>query len=72
MEKGTLVLLVLSVLVLVALVQAFQLSGLKTQVAGGSVAAPSQGEVSSQSSGGSQQAKLPSNLDNLPSMVGGC
>lgn len=71
MEKNTLVLVVLGVLVVVALVQAFQLTGLKEKVAGGAVATATS-TVTPQAGSGSQQAKLPSSLENLPSMVGGC
>lgn len=67
MEKNTLVLLVLGVLIVVAVVQAVQFSGLAQKIGGGAVAV-----VAPQSAGSGQQAKLPSNLDNLPSMVGGC
>lgn len=66
MEKNTLVFFVLTVLLVVAVVQAFQLTGLKTDLSGGS-------STTTQSTPSTtQQAKLPSNLDNLPSMVGGC
>ncbi len=68
MDKNTLVVVILGVLVLVALVQAFQMTSLKGVVSGGSVvSSPASAPASS-----GQQAKLPSNLDNLPSMVGGC
>jgi len=67
MEKNTLVLLVLSVLLVVAVVQAFQLTGLKADISGGSSTTTQNAAPET-----TQQAKLPSNLDNLPSMVGGC
>lgn len=69
MDKNTVVVVILGVLVLVALVQAFQMTSLKGTLSGGSVAssAPQSAPATS-----GQQAKLPSNLDNLPSMVGGC
>ena len=74
MEKNTIVLLVLGVLVLVALAQAFQLNGLKDKIAGGAIATAVSGShgAASQAGSGSQQVKMPSNLDNLPQMVGGC
>lgn len=68
MEKQTWFIALVAVLVVVAAVQAFQLSGLKEKLVGGAVTT-AQAPASSE---GVQQAKLPSNLDNLPSMVGGC
>ncbi len=64
MNKNVVIAIVLGALVLIAGVQAFQLFGLKTKLSSGqtSMAAPAaQGN-----------AQLPSNLENLPSMVGGC
>ncbi len=71
MEKQTWFVVLLAVLVLVAVVQAFQLTGLKEKIAGGSVAAASK-SVAPQTVTGSQPASAPSSVDNLPSMVGGC
>ena len=56
-----------AVLIVVAAVQAFQLSGLKEKLVGGVTT----GQAAS-SADNAQQAKLPNNLNNLPSMVGGC
>ncbi len=70
MEKQTWFVLLLAVLVLVALVQAFQLTGLKDKIVGGSIATASK-SVTPQA-GSSQPAKTQSGIDNLPSMVGGC
>ena len=67
MEQKTVIMIVLGVLVLIAAVQAYQFSELKTQLAGGS---RSVSTVSAPASSGSPQ--LPSNLQNLPQMVGGC
>ncbi|MBI4448438.1 hypothetical protein HY641_00230 [Candidatus Woesearchaeota archaeon] len=73
MEKNTIVAVVLGVLVLVSLVQAFQLYGLKNSVSGGatvrqvSAAAPL---ASAPASSGAPA--LPASLNNLPEMVGGC
>ncbi len=59
--------MVLGVLVVIAGVQAFQMASLKgnVQSGGGAVAQPV-------ASGGGGGAQLPSNLQNLPGMVGGC
>ena len=67
MEQKTVVLIVLGVLVLIAAVQAYQFSELKTQLAGG---AGTFSAVSAPTGSGSPQ--LPGNLQNLPQMVGGC
>ncbi len=67
MNKNVVIAIVLGALVLIAGVQAFQLFSLKTKLASGeiSTAAPTQ-------SGASGSPQLPSNLQNLPNMVGGC
>ena len=71
MNKNLLVAIVLGVLVVVAVVQTVQLVGLKNKLAGGTVQT---GSASPQTtaSGQSGNTQLPSNLQNLPSMVGGC
>lgn len=71
MNKNMLLTVLLVVLVAVAVVQAFQLSGLKEKVSGGNVnVAANSGTPVSSSSG--QSDKLKQNLQNLPTMVGGC
>ncbi len=68
MNKNVVIAIVLGALVLIAGVQAFQLFTLKNTLAQGSystTATPAAGGTA-----GSPQ--LPSNLQNLPSMVGGC
>ncbi|MBS3101064.1 hypothetical protein J4204_02945 [Candidatus Woesearchaeota archaeon] len=64
MNRNVIIVVVLVVLVLLTAVQAIQLNSLKTSIATGKV---SVGSSPSQSSG-----SLPSNLNDLPSMVGGC
>ena len=68
MNKNVVIAIVLGALVLIAGVQAFQLFTLKNTLAEGqfSTSAPTQSGASAGSS------SLPSNLQNLPSMVGGC
>jgi len=61
------IVIVLAVLVVVSAVQAFQLSDVKDKIQSGAVV--SSGSGSGGSTGG---ASLPSSLDNLPKMVGGC
>ena len=67
MNKNVVIAIVLGALVLIAGVQAFQLFTLKTKLSSGQIGTT----VSAQSAGGSSP-QLPSNLENLPSMVGGC
>jgi len=69
MNKNAVIAIVLGALVLIAGVQAFQLFSLKTKLGSGeiSTSAPTQS-----SGGGGGSPKLPSNLENLPTMVGGC
>ncbi len=69
MNKNAIIAIVLGVLVLIAAVQAWQLWGIKSKIStgGASLTAPI---AAGPSASGSPQ--LPSNLQNLPSMVGGC
>ncbi len=70
MNKNLIIAVVLGVLVVFAAIQAFQLMGLKDSLAGRSTATVS---TPVQSSGGGAGAPaLPSSLQDLPSMVGGC
>ncbi|MFQ5474460.1 MAG: hypothetical protein ACE5DM_01360 [Candidatus Nanoarchaeia archaeon] len=74
MKKTTVVAIILGVLVLISVVQAVQLSSLKTKLAEGEQT--SVGTASSPapvaSSGAQRSAALPSSVKNLPQMVGGC
>ncbi len=74
MEKNNLMTIILGVLVLVAAVQAFQLSGLGDKIEEGSVSASSSVTAKATTSNTAKRsgATLPSSLDNLPNMVGGC
>ena len=64
MNRNVIIVVVLVVLVLLTAVQAIQLSSLKTSISTGKV---SVGSAPTQSSG-----SVPSNIQDLPSMVGGC
>jgi len=66
MNRNIIIVIVLVVLVLLTAVQAIQLSSLKTSISSGKV---SVGNAPVQSSSG---ASIPSNIQDLPSMVGGC
>jgi hypothetical protein len=68
MNKNMVIAIVLGALVLIAGVQAFQLFSLKTKLGSGELSA---GTVTQAASSGSSP-QLPSNLQNLPSQVGGC
>lgn len=67
MKKETVIAVVLAVLVLFSLVQAFEISSVKAKIASGelSVAGATSGIGASGGSG-------PKSLQNLPQMVGGC
>lgn len=66
MKKANLIIaVVLAVLLLLSVVQAFQINSIKTKIASGTFKVASSGGTSS---GGN----LPSGLQNLPNMVGGC
>ncbi|MBI4452398.1 hypothetical protein HY637_03140 [Candidatus Woesearchaeota archaeon] len=66
MNRNVIIVIVLVVLVLLTAVQAMQLSALKSSISAGKVSA---GSAPVQGSGG---ASVPSNIQDLPSMVGGC
>ncbi|MDO8339720.1 MAG: hypothetical protein Q7T16_03620 [Candidatus Burarchaeum sp.] len=72
-NEKTILMLVLAVLVLASLLQAFQLNSMSAAVAqqraSGGAVQQSSGAVAQQSSGGSS---LPAGLANLPTQVGGC
>ncbi len=66
MNRNVIIVIVLVVLVLLTAVQAIQLSSLKTSISTGKVSVGSSPSPS-QSGGGAA-----SNIQDLPSMVGGC
>ncbi len=74
MNQKTIIALVLAVLVVVSLVQAFQLYGLREKVkSGGLKVGSSPGTVAVASAGsGRTVGAVPSSVKELPSMVGGC
>lgn len=69
MEKNVVLAIVLGALVLIAGLQAYQLFSLKNKVSSGNLQTVSGASVPA---AGQSGASLPSNLQNLPSMVGGC
>ena len=68
MNKNVVIAIVLGALILIAGVQAFQLFTIKGKLASGEFRAG----TATQSAGGGGSPQLPSNLQNLPDMVGGC
>ncbi len=78
MKQTTLIAIILGVLVLISVVQAFQLNGLKNSVSEGQLSISSSGTstrvATSSGSGdtGGRAAALPTSIKNLPTMVGGC
>ena len=68
MNKNLLIMIVLAVLVLVSAVQAVQLNDLRTKIASGEIKTTG----AATSTGSSGAASVPSSIQNLPSMVGGC
>ena len=73
MNKNTVIVIVLLVLVFVTVVQTFKLFQLKNQIASGGlkVGSSTQGGAS-QTGQGAGNVQVPSSIQNLPSMVGGC
>lgn len=77
MNRTTIIVIILGVLVLVSAAQAVQLNGLKEKISEGDVNVGSKKTTSSSSSSGSdsgvdRQIKAPPSIQNLPQMVGGC
>jgi len=74
MKTTTIVAIILGVLVLISVVQAFQLNGLKEKVSDGQLSVSSAAKTTAASSGdsGKTTSALPSSVKNLPQMVGGC
>ena len=81
MNKNTIIAIVLGVLILVSVVQAFQLNSLKGKLSTGTVVSAksgsavntaSQNTAATSGSAPKQTASVPKSLENLPSMVGGC
>jgi hypothetical protein len=73
MNKNTIMTIVMLVLVLVSVVQAFQLNTLKTDIADAEGISISTGSGPAPvSGGGASGGSLPSSLDQLDNMVGGC
>ena len=74
MKQITIVAIILGVIVLVSSVQAFQLNDLKTKITDNQVnlKLSSNNVVASSQSTVKKAAALPSNIANLPQMVGGC
>lgn len=75
MKTTTIVAVILGILVLISVVQAFQLNGLKAKVAEGQLSvgsSSSRTSVAAPSGDSSKKASLPASVKNLPQMVGGC
>lgn len=72
MDKNTWIGIVLGILVLISVVQAFQMSSLRSQVSSGGVSTAQASLPVQQAGGGGGSPNLPPSLQNLPDMVGGC
>jgi hypothetical protein len=72
MNQNIVVAIVLGALVLIAAVEAYQLMGIKNKISTGNVQVASAGTPAPQAGGGAGSPELPSSLQNLPGMVGGC
>lgn len=72
MNQNVVIAIVLGALVLIAAVEAYQLMGIKSSLASGNVQVGAAAAPSVAAGGGSGAPALPSSLQNLPGMVGGC
>ena len=66
--KDIISVIVFGLLILISVVQALQLNEMKSKLSNANIGSAST-PIAASSSGG---ASLPSNIQNLPSMVGGC
>jgi len=64
MNKNIIIAVVLGILLVLSVVQAFQVNDIKEKIESGNI------KVSGAATGGG--ANVPSSLQNLPTMVGGC
>ena len=72
MKQTTIVAIILAVLLLVSVVQAFQLTSLKSKIVDGKVSLGATKSSTPLATGGSSTGSLPSSIKDLPQMVGGC
>ncbi len=74
LDKNAIVIGVLVILILFTIIQAFQLNGIKSDIKNSDIGGTSKAGVSSTASksGSSSSGGVPTNLQNLPGMVGGC
>ncbi len=74
MKQKTLITLIFTVLVIILVVQAFQLNGLKEKVNSGDglKLSTASGSTPVASSGSERASPVPKSIQNLPQMVGGC
>ncbi len=72
MNQNVVIAIVLGALVLIAAVEAYQLMGIKNKIVAGGVQVAAAGAPAAQVAGGGGSPTLPTSLQNLPSMVGGC
>ncbi|MEM3127008.1 MAG: hypothetical protein QW331_02990 [Candidatus Woesearchaeota archaeon] len=67
-QKTTIIVIVIAVLVVFAGVQMYQINSLKNTLSGGVTTQT----IAPQSGAAGGGASVPANIQNLPSMVGGC
>ncbi|RME54936.1 hypothetical protein D6777_02230 [Candidatus Woesearchaeota archaeon] len=72
MNEKTIVAIILAVLVLISGVQAYKLTTLKQDLKSGATLVAAKEPATSSSGASGSAPKLPSSLNNLPQMVGGC
>lgn len=72
MNQNVVIAIVLGALVLIAAVEAYQLMGIKSSLASGNVQVGAAAAVPQSGAPAGGAPALPSSLQNLPGMVGGC
>ena len=74
MNKQLIISIVLGVLILISVVQAFQLNGLRGKIAEGDFTVGTKSTSTPVASGGGSSGggAIPANINDLPQMVGGC
>ena len=64
--------IILGIFIIISAFQSFQINNLQTQIEDGGIKISSSGGSSYSSSGSSKNSEVPSNIQDLPQMVGGC
>jgi hypothetical protein len=78
MKEKTIITVIIGILLLISVVQAFQLTDIKTKIADGKLSVSSSSRSTTAAAGpatddgAKRTSAVPASIKNLPTMVGGC